>query len=121
MDKRIKIITVIISILLVILFINLIVTSQYEFKLNGNSIIKINQSDTWDDPLYIVDKDKNVTISSNLKLNQIGTYKIKYTLKVGFFKKTLIREIEILDDWDIADLSLILSGSNPYTIILNSS
>lgn len=120
MKKKI-IIIIIIPIVLVIglLVYNYIYVNNYNFKLKGSDTILLNVSDTWEDPLYIVDNNKNVVVKSNVNYNQEGDYQITYTLKIGLFSKTLTRFISIFNDNQTTSFIINLKGDNPYYLMLN--
>lgn len=98
-----KIIVFIIGILIISLFIFLVIylgnknyISNVEFKLNGPSVIEIEEGTIWQDPLVIANyKGKSiiseVEISGNVNVAVPGQYKITYIIKKGFSENKLTR------------------------------
>ena len=128
--KKKKIIVGIIAFLIISLFIFLAVyitnnnyINNVNFKLNGASAVEIEVGTNWTDPSVIATyKGKSiiskVEINNNVNVSIPGQYKIIYTIKKGFSKKTLTRIVIIKakNDSFILDLKgdstvYILKGS----------
>lgn len=106
------------SLLIISLIIfNKIYVNNYNFSLNGKEYLVINVGDEWNDPLYTIDNNKNIDIDNNLDINKEGTYKITYSLRIGIFKKELVRQIKVVNKDKKADLSLNILGDNPYYLM----
>ena len=114
-----KPIIIILIIIVIGLIFNYIIFKKYDFKLNGSDTILLNTSDTWDDPLYTTDSDKNINVISNVQLGIEGDYKVNYTLRVGLFSKTLTRNVYILNDRKNTNFIFNLKGDNPYYLMIN--
>ena len=72
------------------------------FYLNGKEEIVLEYGQKYEEAGFIARVDKksatqNVIIDSNINVNKIGEYEIKYTLKYKSFSKTLSRKIIITD------------------------
>ena len=92
---------------------------QIDFKLKGNEQVEIYQGEFFDDPGVIAVNDKNEDLSnsvkteSNLNISTPGTYKIKYSLKISNYEKTIERTITVLKK---VNITFKLVGNNPITI-----
>lgn len=91
-----------ISVLLMLFFV-LCLKNVLIFKLNGKKNISIsvntNYIDDWYQAKFFnINLDSFVSVNDNLNITKIGKYQIIYTLNFLFFKKTLIRNIDVIDD-----------------------
>ena len=85
-----------------------------EFILNGNKVVNIALGEEFVDPLYTcIDTKLNRDLSSFVKVestmnNQVvGTYEIKYTIKIDNREKTLTRTVNVLE----SKYSVVLSNT----------
>ena len=115
MKKTLILIGITLFIIIGLIIFNIIYVKNYHFELLGHEEINININDAWEDPLYIVDNNKEIDIKDNIDYNKEGNYEVKYTLRIGLFKKTLIRKINVVKE--NADLSLNIIGDNPYYLM----
>lgn len=102
MKKKFLLIISIIGLILLIIFI-FISKSSLNFKLIGESTIEINVGDSYEELGYNVTYlDSNVTdevkVESNLDVNRLGEYTIKYNIKKFLANKTIKRKIIVKDN-----------------------
>ena len=117
--KKILIILIPIVICLGLIIYNYILINSYHFSLRGSETILLNTSDKWEDPLWIIDGNKKVTITDNINYNQEGEYQVKYTLHVGIMKKTLTRDIYIKNNNQKTNFIFNLKGDNPQYLMIH--
>jgi len=72
------------------------------FYLNGENDIILEYGDKYEEAGFIANINnksltRNVQIDSNVNINKVGDYQIKYTLSYKSYKKTLIRNIRVAD------------------------
>ncbi len=116
-NKVFAIVFVIIAIIVGLIFYNKNYVDNYNFKLNGSNTITLTTNDTWEDPLYTIDGDKEVVISDNINYNQIGEYQKTYSIRVGLFEKKLVRRVNIVDVNQSTGFTISLQGNNPYYLM----
>ena len=114
--KKIGLIIVIIIVIATIagVIYNKNYVDNYNFKLIGSDNITFNYSDIWKDPLYTIEGDQKVNVTSNINYGQIGQYEIIYSIKIGLFEKKLVRKVNIVDVTEPTGLTITIQGSNPY-------
>lgn len=125
MKKRVIIILGII----VLIISGIILYGYYNIKptiyLNGEDNITINYKDNYNDEGakgYILGQDysNHITVDQKVNTNEIGTYEIKYTIKVKFLKRSnyVIRKVTVVDK----EVPIItLKGKKEINIKLGSS
>ena len=90
------------------------------FTLNGNEKVTIEYGDEYVDEGYtlsIDNENSKVTVINNIDLSKIGTYTIKYLINYKGYKKTLTREVTIVDK----EAPVIkLDCENEVNFVLNS-
>jgi len=76
-----------------------------EFNLKGNKIINLKLNEEFIDPLFTcIDKENNNNLNHLVKIDnlpdtkKVGTYDIKYTLKINDKEKVLTRTVNVLED-----------------------
>lgn len=99
-----------------------------EFVLKGNKVINIELNEEFFDPLYTcIDNETNRDLTSLIKVDnlpnnqQIGTYEVKYTLKIDTKEKILTRTVNVLEKM----YDVIINNTNPtnqnVTILFSSN
>lgn len=90
------------------------------FTLNGSEKVTIEYGDEYVDEGYtlsIDNENSKVTVINNIDLSKIGTYTIKYLINYKGYKKTLTREVTIVDK----EAPIIkLDCENEVNFVLNS-
>ena len=119
MKKGIIIILIIGIIIVGALVFNYVYVNNYNFKLNGSDYIILNIDDTWKDPLYVVDNNKDIIIDNNIDFNKEGNYEVNYILKIGLFSKKLTRKVDIVNKDKKTSFTLDIKGNNPYYLLIN--
>ena len=99
---------IIISILISFILIAIIVSCLFIFfipniSLLGKSIITIKLNEEYKDKGVKViyqgkDISKEVKVKDNIDNSKVGTYKITYTIKKGFFEIEKTRKVKVIDD-----------------------
>lgn len=75
---------------------------EVSFSLKGNAIQDIERDNPYQEAGYTAlgnngrDYSKHVTVSGSVDVTKVGTYQIKYELKVGSVEKTLNRTINVV-------------------------
>lgn len=94
------------------------------FTLNGSQIINLALNEEYIDPLYIcIDQNTNrdlsdkVTIDNGLNNQIVGTYEVKYTLRIDGKEKILSRTVNVLEKK--ADFSLNTTTPTNQDITIN--
>lgn len=98
---------------------NYLLINSYNFSLKGSSTILLNIGDTWNDPLYSINGNKNIIVTDNINYQKEGEYQVNYTLKVGILKKSLARKVYILNNNKTTNFIFNLKGDNPYYLMIN--
>lgn len=71
------------------------------FHLNGSENVVIDYGYTYKDEGYTInidDKIPNVIVENNINLEKVGNYTITYTVNYRSYKKTLTRNVKIVDN-----------------------
>lgn len=112
-----KVLLLILIIILGLLLYFKFTNANIEFSLNGADEITLEIGNKYKDPGFIAKlNNKNikdrVSIKSNLDENKMGTYIIKYTLKISFLNinSTIERKINVVDN--IAPILTVNSEEN---------
>ena len=119
MKKGLIIILIIGIIIIGALIFNYVYVNNYNFKLNGSDYLILNNGDTWKDPLYVVDNNKDIIIDNNIDFNKEGNYEVNYILKIGLFSKKLTRKVDIVNKDKKTSFTLDIKGNNPYYLLIN--
>lgn len=104
MKKRIVIISSILVITISIVLIYCYYSIKPTIYLNGEDNITINYKDNYNDmgaKSYILGKDysSHIKIDGEVNTNKVGTYEIKYIIKVNYLKRSnyVTRKITVVD------------------------
>lgn len=102
MKKKFLLLFSMIVLMLLVVFI-FIIKNSFSFQLIGENTIEINVGTNYEELGYnafYLDTDitEQVNIESNLDTNKLGEYKIKYSVRKFFIKKTITRKIIVKDD-----------------------
>ncbi len=127
--KKKIILFIVITILLLVTGIPLLFYfSSPKLELQGDEEITINYSEDYEEPgvtatYYGKDISKEVKITGDVDVYTPGTYKIKYSLKKGIYKKTKERIIIVYDNRpkDTEAPIITLNGNTDVTICPNKS
>ena len=95
-------------ILAIIVFVLLALFLVYDFilmpriDLKDGGVIKINYKEKYSEKGYTAhhfgkDLTKDVKVSGKVNTDKLGTYKITYEVGSGFFKRTVVRKVEVKD------------------------
>lgn len=76
--------------------------TSISFKLKGNSKMEITLNSKFTDPGFSATSDKKdlkkyVVVSGNVDTSKVGTYKLTYTLNYNNQKKTLTRQVNVIN------------------------
>lgn len=99
-DKRLKIIILILSgILILLLVLNLIMP---KINLKGKNTITIDYNNKYKEPGYSAkylgkDISDRVKVSGNVNIKKIGKYKLTYSLKISFWTVNKTRIVKVVD------------------------
>ncbi len=127
LDKKKIIIIVVIATCLLIIGVTilclLLFKNKIVFKLKGNNIIQLTIYNEYQELGFIATNNKddiseNVVIdSSNLDINNLGTYQVTYTLNYKDKTYTLKRTVEVIDD---QSPTLTLTGNEQIELVKGS-
>ena len=90
------------------------------FKLNGSNNVVIDYGYAYKDEGYTIDidgKTPNVEVENNINLDKIGDYTINYTVNYRGYKKTLTRNVSIVD---YESPELVIDSKDDINVVLNS-
>ena len=131
MNKKEKIVLIVIVLLIIIIlgyflyqyFSNRVNPKDLKIELLGDKEIRLKwNKDTYEDvgaTAKYKDEDltKNIEVTNNVKLDKVGEYKYKYTIKYKGIKKTIERTIKVIDD---IKPELTLNGNDNNFLILGT-
>ena len=95
-----------------------------DFHLLGDSEIKITKGNSFNDPLFSATDDKGnnykdqVVIEGNVDVNKVGSYEIRYYLKVDDYEKTLKRVVNVVDK---VKINFVLYGGDTITLTVGDT
>lgn len=98
--KRKKLVIIVLAIIFLVAITIYIITPK--IYLNGKKIVTINYNETYEDlgstGKYLnKDVTDKINVSGEVNTKKVGTYKIKYNLKVSFWNITKTRVIKVVD------------------------
>lgn len=101
MKKRIFIIGSIV--LTIVALVGCFTSVIFKFSLVGDKKIELSYKDKYTEKgakakILFYDLSKNIKINSNLKVNEVGKYKVRYRVNLGFVPFERVREVNVVDN-----------------------
>lgn len=93
---------IVISIIIFLLLSSILIYSFFSIQLIGDSKIYLNVNDSYFENGYkatFLDKPyKNIDVTNNIDKTKVGSYYVKYSITLGFLKKSVKRKVFVVDN-----------------------